>query len=299
MISVVIPLYNKECQIQKTLQSVLAQTYTDFEIIIVNDGSTDRSVERVLEISDPRIHLITQPNAGVSAARNRGISEAHGKYIALLDGDDEWKPDYLSTQASLIELYQECDVFTTDYEQHTTDGKVNNTTINNLPFTGSDGILSNYFQVASTSHPPICSISIVATRAALLSIGGFPEGIRSGEDLLTWARLAARYKIAYSRRPLAIFNVEGYELSDRPKRLPATDDVVGRSLRDLAREFNPPYIHHYIAHWHKMRSSIYMRLGMRRASISEALKGLRSNPLNVKLYAYIAINCLPGFLKPF
>ena len=92
MISVVIPLYNKEKQIANTLRSVFAQTYTDYEIIVVNDGSTDNSVAVVESLNDPRIRLIHQKNAGVSAARNRGIEEARGEYIALLDGDDEWKP---------------------------------------------------------------------------------------------------------------------------------------------------------------------------------------------------------------
>ncbi|MQN34111.1 glycosyltransferase family 2 protein [Prevotella copri] len=79
MISVVIPLYNKEKQIAKTLQTVLNQTYQNFEIVIVNDGSTDGSVEEVLRISDSRIRLVNQENGGVSAARNRGIDEAKGE----------------------------------------------------------------------------------------------------------------------------------------------------------------------------------------------------------------------------
>ena len=83
MISVVIPLYNKEKQIAKTLQTVLNQTYQNFEIVIVNDGSTDGSVEEVLRISDSRIRLVNQENGGVSAARNRGIDEAKGEYIAF------------------------------------------------------------------------------------------------------------------------------------------------------------------------------------------------------------------------
>lgn len=105
MISVVIPLYNKERQIANTLHTVFAQTFTDYEIVIVDDGSTDRSAEIVAAMHDKRIRLIRQKNAGVSAARNRGISEARGEFIALLDADDEWKPDYLATQMHLAETY--------------------------------------------------------------------------------------------------------------------------------------------------------------------------------------------------
>ena len=87
MISVVIPLYNKEKQIRKTLQSVLTQTFQDFEIVVVNDGSTDNSAIEVEKVKDPRIRLIHQQNAGVSAARNKGIEEARYELIAFLDAD--------------------------------------------------------------------------------------------------------------------------------------------------------------------------------------------------------------------
>lgn len=164
MISVVIPLYNKEQSIASTLQSVLKQTYQDFEIVIVNDGSTDHSVEKVAKVTDPRIRLIHQKNAGVSAARNRGIEEAGGEYIAFLDADDEWKSNYLKIQYKLTQKYPECCVFACNYEFKDTQGKVTPTIIRKLPFKGEDGILSNYFEVSSCSHPPICSISIMVKK---------------------------------------------------------------------------------------------------------------------------------------
>lgn len=205
MISVVIPLYNKEKQIINTLQSVFRQTYQDFEIVVINDGSTDNSVAEVERIQDPRIRLINQQNAGVSVARNRGIQESKGEYIALLDGDDEWMPDYLKTQIELAQKYPECDVYAVNYCFRDMIGQTIPTKINQLPFIGADGILANYFEVASCSHPPICSISIMVRKGVFESVGGFPIGIKSGEDLLTWARLACKYKIAYSTKPLAVF----------------------------------------------------------------------------------------------
>lgn len=299
MVSVVIPLYNKASHIAKTLKCVLAQTYTDYEIVVVNDGSTDNSAEVVRSCPDPRIRLIDQPNGGVSSARNRGTQEATGEYVAYLDADDEWEPDYLATQMSLVEKYPYCTVFVVNYRCSDINGRITYPIINNLPFTENDGELINYFIVASSSHPPICSITIMVRREAMLSIGGFPVGIRSGEDLLTWARLAARYRIAYCREAKATFNVEGYNVKERPKRIPADVDIVGRELKKLAGEFHPAGINGYISHWHKMRSSIYMRLSMRRRSIREALIGLRYAPLNYKLYAYIALNMLPSRLRPF
>lgn len=299
MISVVIPLYNKREMIERTLRSVFAQTFQDFEIIVVDDGSTDGSAEVVKSINDSRIHLIHQDNSGVSAARNRGISEAHGELIALLDGDDEWKSQYLETQFNLSLLYPECDVFAVNYETCDANGKITPTIINSLPFDGVDGELTNYFEVASCSHPPICSISIMVRKGVFEQIGGFPTGIRSGEDLLTWARLACNYRIAYSRKSLARFNVEGYDIKEKPKRIPAEDDFVGRELAKLEKEFTPRGIRLYRAHWHKMRASIYMRLRMRRCSIKESIKGLALNPRNFKLYAFIALNFIPSKFQPF
>ena len=288
--SVVIPLYNKERQIAGTLRSVFAQTCADYEIIVVDDGSTDGSAAVVESLHDPRIRLIRQANAGVSAARNLGIAEARGEYIALLDADDEWRPEYLATIAALIRKYPQCDVFATNYSHVDSNGKTFPTILRKIPFDGDDGILYNYFEVASVSSPPICSICITARKEAFQSVGGFPLGIKSGEDLLTWARLAARYKIAYTKKQLAVFNVEGYDRNERPKRIPAENDTVATELLKLKDEYNPSNINQYISFWHKMRAVIYMRLGMRSKSIKEAFKAVRYNPLNWKAIAVIPFN---------
>lgn len=286
MISVVIPLYNKEQSIASTLQTVLKQTYQDFEIVIVNDGSTDHSVEEVVKVPDPRIRLIHQSNAGVSAARNRGIAEARGEFVAFLDADDEWNPDYLKTQYKLTQKYPECSVFACNYEFKDTQGKVTPTIIRKLPFKGEDGILSNYFEVASCSHPPLWTSAVMVKKNAIQSIGGFPIGIKSGEDLLTWARLAVNGKIAYAKQAYAVFNVEGYSISEKPKRIPAEQDIVGQELKALLKAHPSKGLRLYNALWHKMRSSIYLRLKMRKKSIREAFISIKYNPLNYKLYIY-------------
>lgn len=297
MISVVIPLYNKEHQIAETLRSVLEQTFQDFEVVIVDDGSTDKSSEEALKIRDPRIRFVRQENAGVSAARNRGIEEARFDLIAFLDADDRWKPEYLQTQYDLFQKYPQCGVFACNYEFVHADGSIHPTVIRKLAFEGQDGILDNYFEVASCSHPPICSISIMVRKEALLSIGGFPVGIRSVEDLLTWARLACSCKIAYSKTAAADFYVEGYGISDRPKRLPDPENKVGRELIKLSKNHSFPGLSRYISHWHKMRASIYMRLGMKKYCICESLKALKFNSLNAKVYIYIFLMILPRNLK--
>ncbi|MDE7180991.1 MAG: glycosyltransferase family 2 protein [Muribaculaceae bacterium] len=298
MISVVIPLYNKEKQILTTLQSVWCQTFTDYEVIVVDDGSTDGSVAVVESVTDPRLRLLRQENGGVSGARNHGIAAARGEYVALLDGDDEWHPEFLEQITDLIQRYPECDVFASDYEFRKPDGTRVPTVVRHIPFDNETGLLSNYFKVASDSNSPVCSSTVCISKKAVDSVNGFPEGIKSGEDLLTWARLASRYGIAYTRRRLAVINIDAaYERSQKPKRVPAQQDYVGAELEKLKKEYNPPYISRYISFWHKMRSVIYFRLGMTGRSRSEAFKAVRWNPLNVKAWALMALNLLPARLR--
>ncbi|MFA6873908.1 MAG: glycosyltransferase family A protein, partial [Bacteroidaceae bacterium] len=115
MISVIIPLYNKERYIKRAICSVLNQSFGNFEIVVINDGSTDNSASIVESIDDTRIKLINQKNTGVSAARNKGIAESKYDFIAFLDADDEWKENHLAIIASLIEKYPLCGVFATSY----------------------------------------------------------------------------------------------------------------------------------------------------------------------------------------
>lgn len=293
LFSIIIPLYNKAHLIENTLKSVLAQSCQDFEIVIVNDGSTDGSVAIVESFSDPRIRLFSQQNAGVSAARNRGINEAQGKYIALLDADDLWHTDYLKEQKALIEKYPECRVFAANYSFLHEDGTSSPTIVRKLPFQNADGILSNYFQVASCSHPPIWTSAVVVEKEAIKSVGGFPLNIKSGEDLLTWARLACCYKIAYTTKPLATFVVVGYYFSDKPTRTPEEHDYVGAELLKLWQQFHPRYFKQYLSLWHKMRASIYLRSNKKMQCFKECGLSLKFNILNFKIYAYIILNLLP------
>lgn len=295
MISVVIPLYNKEKQIACTLQSVFEQTFQNFEIVIVDDGSTDNSVEEVEKFDDSRIRLIHQTNAGVSAARNRGIEEASGELIAFLDADDVWMPEYLATQYGLYQKYPECSAYACNYEFRDSEGKVTPTIIRKLPFEGEDGILSNYFEVASCSHPPICSISIMVKKMAIQAIGGFPLGIKSGEDLLTWARLAVSGAIVYSRKSLAVFvRDEGLFNKDQQLRVPEKEDIVGLELKKLYN-INRHIIglNKYVALWHKMRTRIFIDKKDRRKAIKECLISMKYN-MNVKILVFLVLIFLPS-----
>lgn len=292
MISVVIPLYNKEGLIGSTLKSVLGQTYRDFEIVVVDDGSTDGSAAEVSNINDARIRLIRQENAGVSSARNRGIKEAKGEIIAFLDADDQWYDDFLHTISSLSSNHPDCHVFATRYEYIDEFGNINISVLNDCDT--NNAILENYFHIASVSDSPICSSAVAATKAALLDIGGFPVGITSGEDLLTWARLAAKYKIAYCVEPKARYYTPTTGPTGKvPVDLESTKDAVGTALIELAKQFPKKGINEYVSFWYKMRAVINLGRNNRRAAMRCALKSIKFRLSNIKSWAILPISCMP------
>lgn len=299
MISVVIPLYNKAGLILNTLRSVLAQTYGNFEIVVVDDGSTDKSAGIVESVSDCRVRLIRQNNGGVSAARNRGITESKGEYIAFLDADDEWDRDYLEYQAWLIGRFPECSVFAVNYRFRYSDGEINPTVINKLRFTAEEGELTNYFEVASCSNCPLWTSALVVKKNAIVSIKGFPEGVSSGEDLLTWARLACRFKIAYSTKEKATYNLSA-ELKGRSNTGRPHDriDFVGKELKNLyVANKTVPGLKTYLSFWHKMRASVYVRSSQAKDAIKESLISMYYNPFNIKAMAIILLGIMPGRLR--
>jgi glycosyltransferase involved in cell wall biosynthesis len=281
-ISVVVPLYNKRTEIRRALASVHAQTCRPAEIIVVDDGSTDGSADVVAQMSDlgPLLRLVRQPNAGVSAARNRGVALARGAIVALLDADDVWMPWHLESVARLSGRYPDCDVFAAAYVIRTGRGADRLPTVRSMrraDVDDDDAILEDYFTLASRSDPPLCSSSVAVTRHAIEQIGGFPAGVAQGEDLLTWARLAARFRIAYCARPSAVIWNAALE-SARPTRAPEPDDRVGRELRRLLAQAPAaalPAMRRYVSLWHRMRGSMFLALGDRRAANREFCRARR------------------------
>lgn len=290
-ISVVIPLYNKRETIARTLQSVFSQILQPEEILVVNDGSTDGSEQEVIALNHPLIKLIHQSNVGVSAARNRGIEASSNDWIAFLDADDVWMPEFLETIQFLSLTYPKCQVLATAYKLQDQNGESKNIILKKIPFKGEHGLLSNYFEVAACSHPPVNSSSIVVKKTTIQSIGGFPIGVKSGEDLLTWAKLMTKFEIAYFLKPLSIFIQDAaYSYYDKPNRLPEESDSVGEEMIVLAKShFGMPGIRHYVSHWYKMRASIYLRLGIKRKALTASSRSLYYNPMNWKLYVYFLL----------
>jgi len=207
MISVVIPLYNKEKSIRATLESVLAQSYTDYEVIVVDDGSTDnsRAVVEQFKMSNVKfpICLIHQDNGGVCSARNRGIQEAKGEYIALLDGDDQWDREYLAEQVRMMNEYPEAGMWGINFAE-IQDGKIVRRVPTGLP-DGYRGYVEHYFEMPERVSDLFCSSSVVIRRDVFDKVGLFDEQIKFAEDSDMWFRIVATHKVAFYDRYMVFY----------------------------------------------------------------------------------------------
>ncbi len=194
-VSVVIPAYNAMTYLPETVESVLRQTFTDFEVLIVNDGSSDHIVQWVSELEDPRVKFISQENQGVSMARNTGIVQAQGEYIAFLDADDLWEPTKLEKQVRCLDEKQTVGLVYTwtllvDKENNPTgrifashiEGNVGHKLLENDP-------------ISSGSSPMV-------RRSCFDSVGLFDRNLAYAPDLDMWVRIAMRYPIAVVKEPL-------------------------------------------------------------------------------------------------
>ena len=196
LISIVIPLYNKERFIKETLDSVFNQSFTDYEIIIVNDGSTDSSVFIVNAIDDQRITVLSNQNKGVSYARNFGISKANSDLIALLDGDDLWEQNHLENLYNLYEKFPDCGLYATAYNKKYFNGEKIKASYNGLA-KEYFGIIEDYFS-ASIKDGIAWTSAVLIPMKTFRKVGVFDEEMRSGQDTDLWIRIALKDSIAFS-----------------------------------------------------------------------------------------------------
>lgn len=203
--SVIVPLYNKAPYVQKALESICAQTYRDFECIVVDDGSTDNSadiaqsvISSLSETDHSIIRILRQPNSGVAAARNNGVKASNGEYLCFLDADDWWEPTFLEEMDKLIKEYPDAGIYCTNYVYYKP-GKTQ------VALKKARGYM-NYPEVYLQGPMPIWTGATCMPRRVFNEMGGFPVGIKLGEDFLLWAKTALHYKVAFSEKALVYYN---------------------------------------------------------------------------------------------
>ncbi|MBP0903651.1 glycosyltransferase family 2 protein [Mariniflexile gromovii] len=186
--SVVIPLYNKEDYIEDTLKSVFAQTFSDFEVIIINDGCTDKTMDIVHHFKDPRLKIFNQLNAGLSIARNNGIKKATTDYIAFIDGDDLWGSNHLQQLYDLIKLYPNKGLYSTGYTIQKSKKTSHRAQFNDLP-KNFKGVVPNFFK-HSLQHCVAWVGSICIPTKVLEEMDYFDPEIFSEQDTDLYIKMA-------------------------------------------------------------------------------------------------------------
>lgn len=204
LISVVIPLYNKGNSISGTINDVLAQSFADYEVIVVDDGSTDGSANIVHTYQlQNKVRLIHKENGGVSSARNRGILEAQGEYIAFLDADDSWGENHLYEIAKLINEYgSEATAFVTNFARKFPDGSsyVNRSDMKR-------GLVNDFFK-QTNKRSFVNSSCVCIDKEALIEVGLFNERYTHGEDIDLWFRIGRKFSFAYSPEVTSVYNID-------------------------------------------------------------------------------------------
>lgn len=298
MISIVIPLYNKENTIERTVKSVLAQTASDFELIVVDDGSSDRGQALVKRFEDPRIRLVTQANAGVSAARNCGVAQASSDIVAFVDADDYWDPAHLANLDGLVKRFPDASIFAAAYFVVGEDGQIRKIRLGDQNAESSEMRESNYFRDATQGDPPLCSSSVAVSKRALSQIGGFPLGIEAGEDILTWARLACTGKVVYSNNATAYYVLPPVSVDRNLNaiRRPPKHDLVGDELEKLClrESASGSSLRLYVGNWYRIRAMLFMELNERRNCIAELGKAIGKSGVRLRDLVTLGLLLLPA-----
>ncbi len=217
-VSIVIPAYNAMKYLPETIDSVLNQTYNDFEVLIINDGSSDHIVQWVSQLVDPRVKLISQTNQGVTVARNKGIACAQGEYIAFLDADDLWEPTILEKQVRCLEDNPAVGLvhtwMTIIDEQSKLTGKVMTS--------NAEG--DAWKQVVELNTVP-CS-SVMVRRCCFETVGVFDQNLRNIDDWDMWIRIAARYPFAVIKEPLMRYRQHLNNMTKNWKEVEQSSQII-------------------------------------------------------------------------
>ncbi len=205
--SIILPLYNKQDYISATISSVLAQKHEDFELIVVNDSSTDDSLNEVHKFVDPRIKVFTKPNGGVSAARNFGIMKSSGEIICFLDADDIWHVDYLKELDKLVNTFVDIGFFCTSYRIFRGFPEKDDKIVDMRSYNKDDVFVADFFRSSVFRFGSIALTSSVAIRRTILKNMDhwFEEGVNMGEDVDMWVRAALQTKVVYNNNPLMYY----------------------------------------------------------------------------------------------
>ncbi len=233
LISVIVPAYNAEKTIARTLDSVLAQTYSNFELLVIDDGSEDATLDIIKSVSDYRLKVFSYPHQGHSAARNHGLDQAVGEYVALIDADDLWTPDKLEAQLHALQSHPEAAVaysWTNFIDQD--DRFLRTGSYINVKGNVYRKLLGTNF-IENGSNPLI-------RRSALTAVGKFDETLITSPDWDMWLRLAARYGFVCVEAPQILYRVSTHSVSANVRGMEKSClQILNRNFATAPAEIQP------------------------------------------------------------
>ncbi|MGK0290394.1 MAG: glycosyltransferase involved in cell wall biosynthesis [bacterium] len=210
LVSIIMPAYNASETILESIQSVLMQTYQNWELLIIDDGSSDNTYEKVLTIQDSRIKAFKEKNKGVATTRNQGIKLAQGKYIAFLDSDDFWLKNKLDYQINYFENTKDnIGLVHSNYKEFDKNGEYSPKPLKHIKNLKIEGNIYEDLVV----YDFIATLTVIVTKEALNIVGGFDENLSVAEDWDLWIRITKKFKVGYISKPLAKYRLNPTGLS--------------------------------------------------------------------------------------
>lgn len=267
-VSVIIPLYNRGEYISRALNSVLQQTFQNFEIIVVDGHSGDDGPSIVKNIEDNRIIFFEQEGKGLALARNQGVNRARTDFIAFLDADDEWSPEHLASLIRLREKFPNAGIYATTYKRIEPGNVVKIPKFRAIPPPTWEGLIPNYFLAGTLGATPIIPTSVGIPKDVFIGVGGSTPGVQWGEDDDLWIRIVMKYPVAYSWKGEALWHCDadnriGNSIPDLP--LLTREPVVERGLVALSNHTvspeDAPFLKEYIAKFELNRALWNLKTG--------------------------------------
>ena len=298
MFSVIIPLYNKAPYVAKAIESVLGQTYRDFEVIVIDDGSTDQSLEVAKTFENKSNTIISQPNSGVSTARNNGVKLAKHPYICFLDADDWWHPTFLEEMKRLITDFPDAGIYGSGY-YIVKNGQERIAPIG-VPQGFERGIIDYCEVYAKTLCMPLTSISVVIPKHIFDEERGFKSQLKFGEDFDLWIRIALKHKVILVNKPLAYYN-QDVDVNNRGVAVHKIYSPVNHFIFNLDYLYDSEKNNHRLKILlDKLRVYILLKYRMQRAFPKEYSAEIKKvdfsvQPLGVRLQYYLPV----WFLKQY
>lgn len=306
-VTVVMPSFNSAAYIEAAVGSVLMQEFQSFEIVIVDDGSTDRTSEIVRSLQQEcpdKIRLFEQPNSGSAVARNRGILEARGDLIAFLDADDLWFPEKLGAQVRYLDLHPEIDLVYCGWAElmpgdNWEDGRVDSA--RTVEPDVIDPFLSGWLYTTLLTDCVVWTSTVVARKTLILQVGDFDRDLRRGQDYDYWLRASRQTRIVKLARVMALYRIHDDSITRRPHARNYQYEVLKKSLERWGRSSNDgqtlawPAVRKRLADTWYYFGAAQLRFHQSRVAGASALRALLLWPLHPggwKLLAKLTIGAL-------